>query len=246
MGATMYGATTIQPVAQPTQRRKENLAFVFQDLLTVIVRMRSNRQPVTDAQKFRNDIRAALRNAEKEGVARGYMPDDVRLGTFAIVAFLDESVLNSSNPAFADWARMPLQEELYGHQLAGETFFQNLDKVMMRGDSQDLADVLEVPLLCLLLGYKGRYELSGPESLRPVIDSVAEKVRRMRGGALSFSSSWAVPEGAVVTGGPDPWVKRWTFAAIGSVALAVILFLIFKLVLNSGASDLRALASQIR
>jgi hypothetical protein len=55
-----------------------------------------------------------------------------------------------------------------------------------------------------------------------------------------------VPEGAVVTGGPDPWVKRLTFAAIGSVALAVILFLIFKLVLNSGASDLHALASQIR
>jgi type VI secretion system protein ImpK len=245
MGATMYGATTIQPVAPPAQRRKENLAFVFQDLLTVIVRMRSNRQPVADAQKFRTDVRGALRNAEKEAVSRGYMPDDVRLATFAVVAFLDESVLNSSNPAFSDWARMPLQEELYGHQLAGETFFQNLEKLLSRGDSQDLADLLEVPLLCLLLGYKGRYELSGQESLRPVVDSVAEKVRRIRGGSLSFSPAWAVPEGAVVTGGPDPWIRRLTFAAIGSVGLAIVLFVIFKLLLNFGASDLHALASQI-
>ena len=42
---------------------------------------------------------------------------------------------------------------------------------MSRQDSNDAADVLEVYALCLLMGYKGRYGLSGPESTRPIIDS---------------------------------------------------------------------------
>ena len=37
------------PAAYGTERRAENLAFVFQEVFTVAERLRSNRQPVTDA-----------------------------------------------------------------------------------------------------------------------------------------------------------------------------------------------------
>jgi type VI secretion system protein ImpK len=244
MGATLFGATTIkQPGGPGGKRRTENLALIFQEILTVIVRVRSNRQPVTDGNKFRNDMRNALRNAEKESITRAYMPEDARFATFAVVGFLDESILNSSNPAFADWARMPLQEELYGHQLAGEQFFQNIDRLLGRNDSNDLADVLEIYLLCMLLGYRGRYELSGPEALRPVIDSVAEKITRIRGPLPGFSPAWAVPEGAVFTGGPDPRMKRLMMAAVIAVCVTVVFFVLFKIILAVGASGLHALAT---
>lgn len=244
MGATLFGATTIKQAGGPGgKRRTENLALIFQEILTVIVRVRSNRQPVTDGNKFRADMRNALRNGEKEAITRAYMPEDARFATFAIVGFLDESILNSSNPAFADWARMPLQEELYGHQLAGEQFFQNIDRLLGRNDSNDLADVLEIYLLCMLLGYRGRYELSGPEALRPVIDSVAEKITRIRGPLPGFSPAWAVPEGAVVTGGPDPWVKRLMMTALIAVGVTVVFFVLFKIILAAGASGLHALAT---
>ena len=188
MGATLFGSTNLQaPEASAGPRRPENLAFLFQEILTVIVRIRANRQPVTDAQKFRVDMKAALKRAEKDALTKGYMPNDIRPATFAVVAFLDESVLNSTNAAFADWSRMPLQEEMYGNQMAGEIFFENLQRLVARPDNQDLADLLEVYLLCLLLGYKGRYGLSGQEALRPTMDSVAGKIRRIRGPRMEAS-----------------------------------------------------------
>lgn len=243
MGATLFGATTIQPARTSGKRRTDNLALIFQEILTVIVRVRGNRQPVTDGNKFRNDMRNALRNTEKDAITRAYMPEDARFATFAVVAFLDESILNSNNPAFSDWARMPLQEELYGHQLAGETFFQNIERLLGRTDTHDLADVLEVYLLCLLLGYRGRYELSGPESLRPIIDSVSEKITRIRGPLPGFSPSWAVPEGAVVTAGPDPWINRLMWTAVITVGVTVVFFVLFKILLSIGSSGLHSLAT---
>ena len=50
-----------------------------------------------------------------------------------MVAFLDESILNLRNPVFADWPRKPLQEELFGHHMAGEIFFQNLQPLAGAG-----------------------------------------------------------------------------------------------------------------
>src|ERR1035441_1866257 len=88
---------------------RANLALIYQEILTAITRFRSNRQAVADAGSFRNQIKAAIGAAESEATRKGYAPDDVRLATFAVVAFLDESILNSNNPIFADWPRMPLQ-----------------------------------------------------------------------------------------------------------------------------------------
>lgn len=243
MGATLFGATNIQPPeASSGPRRPENLAFFFQEILTVIVRIRASRQPVTDAQKFRLDMKGALKRAEKEALTKGYLPNDIRPATFAVVAFLDESVLNSTNVAFADWSRMPLQEEMYGNQLAGEVFFQNLERLITRPDNQDLADLLEVYALCLLLGYKGRYGLSGQEALRPIIDSVAGKIRRIRGPLPGFSPSWKLPEGAVTMSGPDPWIRRLLWTAGICLLLALILFIGFRWMLGSGVAGLNALA----
>ena len=243
MGATLFGSTNIQqPEASSGPRRPENLAYLFQEILTIIVRIRASRQPVTDAQKFRLDMKAALKRAEKDALTKGYMPNDIRPATFAVVAFLDESVLNSTNVAFADWARMPLQEEMYGNQLAGEVFFENLQRLVTRPDNQDLADLLEVYLLCLLLGYKGRYGLSGQEALRPIMDSVAGKIRRIRGPLRGFSPSWTLPEGPVAVSGPDPWIRRLLWTAGICLVLAVILFIGFRWSLGSGVAGLSALA----
>jgi len=240
-GATIFGATTARSVAG--KRRAENLALIFQEILTVIVRVRANRQPVANGQEFRTATRTQLAKCEKEAVGKAYRPEDVRLATFAVVAFLDESVLNSSNPAFSDWARMPLQEELYGHQLAGETFFQNLEQLLGRRDSHDLADLLEVHLLCLLLGYRGRYDLSGPEGLRPLVDSAGERILRIRGPLAGFSPSWAVSERTVVTDAPDRWSRRLGIAAILAAAIALAIFALFKILLGLGMSQLHSMVS---
>ena len=241
----MFGATSLQPREVSTKRRAENLPYIYQQILTVIVRVRQNRQAVSDANAFRANIQAGLRSAEKDAVKKAYAPDDIRNATLAIVAFLDESILTSNNPVFSSWHSMPLQEEMFGHHVAGETFFDNLEKLMSRPDSHDVADVLEVYALCLLLGYKGRYGLSGPEATRPIIDSALDKIRRVRGPLAGLSPSWAVPEGGVVLAKRDPWVFPLALGALSCAVFGILLFVVFKLRMLSGASDIHALAPLI-
>jgi type VI secretion system protein ImpK len=238
----MFGATSVQPREVSTKRRTENLAYIYQQILTVIVRVRQNRQAVSDANAFRANIQAGLRAAEKDAVKKAYAPDDIRTATLAAVAFLDESVLNSNNPVFSSWHSMPLQEEMFGHHVAGETFFDNLEKLMSRQDSHDAADVIEVYTLCLLMGYKGKYGLSGPEATRPIIDSALDKIRRIRGPLVGLSPAWTVPEGGAVAAKLDPWVRRLAFGALGCVIFAFLLFVIFKMRMLAGVSDVHAIA----
>jgi type VI secretion system protein ImpK len=238
----MFGATSVQPREVNTKRRTENLAFIFQQLLTVIVRVRQNRQAVENANAFRTNIQNGLRAAEKDAIKRGYAPDDIRSVTLAVVAFLDESILNSNNPVFSSWHSMPLQEEMFGHHVAGETFFENLDKLLARHDAHDVADILEVYALCLLMGYKGRYGLSDPSATRPLSDAALEKIRRIRGPLVGLSPSWAVPEGGVVVAKRDPWIRRLAYVALGCVVLGLLLFVAFKMRLLSGASNIHAVA----
>lgn len=223
-------------------RRRENLALTFQEILTVSGRLRAGRQAVSDAATFRYNILEGLKLADQQARAQGYNGEDVKLAIFAVVAFADESVLNLRDPAFADWPRRPLQEELFGHHVAGEIFFQNLKDLLGRSDSNDLADVLETYHLCLLLGFAGRYSLGGRGELKAIIDATADKIRRIRGGASDLSPAWMLPSEPPRAIGVDPWVRRLTIAAGSCFALTLVLFVIFKLVLGSGVSSLASFA----
>jgi type VI secretion system protein ImpK len=242
LGATLYGASSTMPSAPGGQRRTETLAIVYQQILTATVRIRANRQTVADAQSFRTNIHSALRSAEKDALGKGYSAEDARSATTAVVALLDESILNSANSAFADWSRMPLQQELFGHNVAGEVFFENLEKLNNRSDSPDVADLLEIYGLCLLLGFKGRYSLSGPEAVRPLVESIMARIRRIRGPLTGLSSNWRIPDGAGAHPQRDPWVRR-LFVGVGVCLLVgVLLWIGFKVLLNSGATDLRTIS----
>ncbi|MBZ5595568.1 MAG: DotU family type IV/VI secretion system protein [Acidobacteriia bacterium] len=226
--------------------RTENLALVLQEVLTAIVRLRSNRQAVSDAGSFRIHMREALKSADQEARKLGYSGDIVQIATFAVVAFLDESILNSRNPMFADWPRKPLQEELFGTHMAGEVFFQNLQKLLGQTDSPEVADALEVYYLCVLLGFGGKYSAGNKGDLRAIMDAVADKIHRMRGRSVELSPSWMLPKEAARRAGGDPWVRNLGIAAIGCAGLALVLFLFFFWSLGSGVGDLRALAAQGR
>ncbi len=223
-------------------RHGDNLALIFQELFTAIVRLRSNRQAVSDAESFRHHIREAVKTAAQEARNRGYSTDDIRMGTLAVVGFLDETILNLQHPLFANWPRKPLQEELFGTHMAGEVFFQNLQELLGRNNAEDLADVLEVHYLCLLLGYRGRYSLGDKGELQGISSATAEKIRRIRGPQGPLSPSWAPPPEAVQAP-TDPWSRRFLIGALSCFALMVLLFVIYKLVLGSGASGLETIVS---
>ncbi|PYX68468.1 MAG: DotU family type IV/VI secretion system protein [Acidobacteria bacterium] len=222
-------------------RRGWNLALGFQEVFTAVVRLRYNRQAVSDAETFRAQMRQALRVAEQEARSRGCSAEDVKQVIFAVVAFLDESVLTSRNPVFVNWPRLPLQAELFGHQLAGEIFFQELQKQLNRSDSQETADLLEIYYLCLLLGFKGRYAAGG--DLRSVMAATQEKIRRIRGPLGALSPRGTIPADAVRTSQTDRVSRLLGRMALITAAVVVVLFILYKFVLMSGASSLSALAA---
>lgn len=217
-------------------RRGWNLALELQELLTIIVRLRYNRQAVTDANSFRANMKTQLNRATQSARQRGYAPDDVKQAIFAVVAFLDESVLTSRNPVFADWPRLPLQAEMFGNQLAGEIFFQELQRILNRQDTNEVGDLLEVYGLCMLLGFKGRFAAGGAGDLRAMQLAVQEKLRRIRGSSNVLSPRGMIPADAVRLVQTDPWVRRLLIATIATTAVTVVLGIMFKLILVYGAS----------
>jgi len=164
------------------------------------------------------------------------------MATLAVVGFLDETILTLQNPVFANWPRQPLGEELFSTHMAGEVFFRDLQTLLGRDDSEDLADVLEVHYLCLLLGFTGRYSQASPGGLRAHLNDTAERIRRIRGAFTGLAPAWKPPV-EQVKAARDPWTRRLLVAAVSCFVLAGLLFALYFFALDSGASSLRTIVT---
>lgn len=210
----------------PTDSRTfDNLALLYQGLLTSIVRIRSGAQSVGDYQAFRRQTRDVLAGIEREAVRSGYPQSDVRNTSYAVVAFLDESILDSADPNRYNWTS--LQAELYGQSVAGEGFYQQLDGFRNRRDSQQLMDILEVYYLCLLLGYRGRYAGYAREQaveLNRYRDELRARIEGVRGRNVLFwpGEGPGLPD---LPSGPSPEdsahrrMRTWALVSAVSVVL---------------------------
>jgi type VI secretion system protein ImpK len=238
--------------------RTTSLASCYENALTIVLRLSSLQQhSAANSQDFRTSIRAALRAAMEQAKVLGYSSDANQLAFFAVVALLDESVLKLQNPSFADWAQRPLQEEMFGHNRAGEVFFEHLRNLLARQDSQETADCLEVYCLCLLLGFKGQYALSsgggytssqsshagawsGAHSgseIQTLVHQTREKIDRIRGQMTFLPDGTPLPE--IKQRAPiDRWSRGLGIAALVLLFLVLLAYGGFWFALISGASQI--------
>ena len=223
--------------------RGDNLALLFQEILTVTVRLRAGRLRFDGIQLFRNQIRAAIDAAQKDALRRGYTQEDVKVAIFAVVVFLDESILNSRSAVFSEWQSKPLQFELFGTDEGGEIIFRNIDRLLGQKDSESLSDLLEIHQLVLALGLRGRYSASGTTAeISHILQKIDEKIRRIRGNPPAIP--WQ-PAAQVVVQAGDPWIPILKWIAVGCGVLALLLFVVFKFSLSSTVTDLGTVAAQI-
>jgi len=235
--------------------RTYSLASCYENALTTILRLAAmQQQAVPNSQAFRTSIRAALKSAMEQAKSLGYTSEMNQQAFFAVVALLDESVLKLQSPAFADWAQRPMQEEMFGHNRAGEVFFEHLRALLARQDSPETADCLEVYCLCMLLGFRGQFALSsgatdyfmgqaGGSTPRPsgeiqtLIHQAREKIHRIRGPLAFLPAAPPAPEikqKAVI----DRWSRGLGIAALCLLLLVVLAYAGFWILLSSGASQL--------
>ncbi|MGH7619040.1 MAG: DotU family type IV/VI secretion system protein [Gemmatimonadaceae bacterium] len=230
--------TTAVPAVDASPHRGR-LALSLQEALTTVARLRANKQVATDAEAFRTRIKQVLAAAEQDARAQGYAAEDARYALFAVIALLDETVLNSGQPMFATWSSRTLQEEVFGVHMAGELFFQYLQQLLARQDSPDLADLLEVYSLVLLLGFKGRFSATHGGDLQVAIRQLAEKIDRSRGQSGELSPRWR-PSTGDIGKRRDRWVPRLAVIAAVLVAICVGLFVAASMSLRSGPAEVQA------
>lgn len=217
--------------------RANSLALCFQEVLTAILRVRFRRQQVQDAEGFRAQMRASLQSAMQEARTLGYSSETVQMAVFAAVAYVDESVLNLQSPVFADWARRPLQEELFNSHLAGEIFFQNLQKLLNQQDAHEVADILELHCLCMQMGFRGRYALGDVGELNQSLRQALTKIQRIRGASTLMPpvEAPAVPPART----RDPFTAGLLVATCVLAGLVIVAFGGYEVMLGSGASNVQ-------
>jgi type VI secretion system protein ImpK len=220
------------PLSATLPQRRGHLALRLEEVLTVICRLRVDKPVGSDPEVFRERVKKWLSKAAREAAEAGYAEDTITMAGYAVIAFLDESVLNSPQPMFSEWPRRPLQEEIFGGFLGGEAFFDNLEHLLNRPDSEELGDLIEVYLLCLSLGFQGRYAAGARGELDSFKTRSRDKVVRIRGAWGDLSPSWRPPPAVDLSSGMDR-VTRWM---VGSAAAASgffgLLWLIFFVILR--------------
>jgi type VI secretion system protein ImpK len=174
--------------------RSDSLALLFQEALTVVVRICAGRQRFGEPQVFRSQMRNLLTAAEKAALAYGYPANDLETVLQVVTAFLDESLWNTHSPQYTG-----LYDELCGTRGAGENFLRNLTRLLERPDSLTVADVLEVHQLCLLLGFQAHLSSLEIRYLRREIDDRIQRIRSARPTMHFRTNGHAAQESTTVT-----------------------------------------------
>jgi type VI secretion system protein ImpK len=171
-------ASASAPARQQAVRSQARLVDSASDWLSTVLAL-AHVPELPDAAALRARMLELRQRFEREAGELGFTASDTEDALFAMVAFLDETVLNCRGAARDAWISRPLQLELYGRQLAGEEFFERLER--LRKDRETRIEALEVYCCCLAFGFAGRMKLAPAEKLSALLDDVQRDVAAARG-----------------------------------------------------------------
>ena len=199
----------------------ESLADLFNDAFSLILQLRQLRD-FGDPGELRRQMKSLFVSAESRARRLDVNPRDVEDAKYAVVAFLDEVVLNSDWSYRDDWSSQPLQLEYFGTNLAGEEFFTRLDGLMKEQPGR--GELLEVYFFCLALGFEGRYRVLGKERLRGLIADVQARLQALRGGSSALAPHWKPEKSGRM--GAVAGIPVYLIPLLGIAGLVLILLLL--------------------
>jgi type VI secretion system protein ImpK len=159
----------------------KDLQGLCTDLFLIVIRMREA-EDLGDPASLRKLIGYFLGLFEKNCKALRIPDDSINDTKYALVALIDETVLSTASACRDYWFSRPLQLDLFGDNIAGEEFFNKLQKMLISIETKK--DVLEIYYICLSLGFEGRYKLFNAEERLSIMDDLGKKIRRTRGRAF--------------------------------------------------------------
>ncbi len=154
-------------------RGVSSLADLAASVFSLILSLRTSANYGTH-DELRTKIGGYLDRIDHEGLEAGIARQDLEAAKYPLVAFIDETILNSNWDGREAWRDRPLQLDLFGETVAGERFYERLERVRTGGEAT--ADLLEIYWLSLALGFEGKYKILGPDRLRELIDDVGREL----------------------------------------------------------------------
>jgi len=111
-------------------------------------------------------VEDVVRNSEKISLS----DSELDAAFYSIVVMLDEVILCSEIPYRKEWRDNLLQIKYFGHSTGGVEFFNMLNKVIESG-----SQAAWVFLLCLLLGFRGKYSVSNDDEIQDYISRLKKQ-----------------------------------------------------------------------
>jgi type VI secretion system protein ImpK len=220
------------------------LSTLASDLFSFVISLRTNTE-LGDPGNIRNTILDQLGRFESEGKEAGYSTQQVDEARFALVALLDEAILNSQWAGKDTWRSAKLQSQLYGTNVAGEEFFTRLDR--LRQNPGENRPALEVFHDALVLGFAGRFVLSGPEKRDALLQELARELTGDNAFTIErLSPHWKRPDDfpEVVGEGFPIWATALLF--IPAMAILILIFgLVARVSGSNTAEEIRSLLATL-
>jgi type VI secretion system protein ImpK len=128
-----------------------NLSALFVPLMAYVQGL--ERQQDADAGQVYEQLQQQIKSAREQALEQSMDLSRFQEALFPVVAWVDERL--SLMPAWQTsraWRAYMLQRKLYGTNLAGVQFFERLQNL-----APDDSDLRELYVMCLALGFVGRY-----------------------------------------------------------------------------------------
>jgi type VI secretion system protein ImpK len=227
-----------QGVSRRRSRSGGDLVSLAGPVLELVIKLRmGTAAPVNNP---RPAVQQLLKEMEQRGATLRYGERQIKEVKFALAAFVDETILSTNFPLREEWEKFPLQLEYFGEQLAGIKFFEHLDELLKRIETE--ADVVEVYYVSLLLGFKGKYQVYMEDQLQGVIENTAAQLNRVgRLQEAELSPHWKVRDQPEPRS--DPGLPLW--AKIGAGAGLLIVLLIYLVLVVLLKSEVRTATEQL-
>ena len=210
----------------------QRLAETYAPCFALILQLRATDE-YGDAGQLRRRILDMLDRLRREAQRAGSASEDTQEAQFALVAFLDETILSSNWSEKDHWLAKPLQLELYNRYDAGEEFFHRLDG--LRANPSLHAEVLEIYYLCMALGFKGRYLLHDQEKLRNLIEDTYGELSRTPGMQVDALSPHGKPTDQVATEVRSK-LPTWVIA-VAALVVGLLIYVGMSVYISSTAND---------
>ncbi len=220
------------------QIRSGRLAEIYSPCFTLILQLRSSSH-FSDAETLRSNLLQVLNECEQNARRSGSV-QDAEDAKFALVAFVDETVLSSDWSMKSVWMSKPLQLQLYSRFDAGEQFFERMEPILQ---NPSRLEVLEVYYLCLTLGFKGRYQLVEQDKLRARIDAARNALKQspeMRPGDLSPNGR---PRDQIATEVKSK-LPTWAIVA-ATVTIALLIYFVMSIYVSQKAKSVRSALEEL-